>query len=213
MTEPAPLIRVMIADDHIMFRSGLEMFVKSCRDMTLVGSAVNGVQAVALANHTHPDVILMDIQMPELDGVEAARRILSGGLRTRIIALTSYYDEQLIYAALKAGMVNYLVKDVGTPELATAIREAYAGRPHLSPDLIQAALRIAESGGGAQYHLTDRERDVLRLMVRGLSNRQISHELTLGESTIKFHVSNILSKLEVSTRTEAVALAVKLRLV
>lgn len=206
-------IRVLIADDHTMIRNGLVMFFNAYPDMELVGQAADGQEAVELAAVLRPDIILMDLVMPEMDGVTATRAILQANPHIRVIALTSFKDDQLIYAAVKAGIVGYLLKDCTGDELANAIRDAYAGKTAIPTDVIQAALRVAENSVVQQYHLSERERDVLRLIVRGHSNRQIAHDLTLGESTIKFHVSNILSKLGVSTRSEAVALAIQYKLV
>jgi NarL family two-component system response regulator LiaR len=206
-------IRVMIADDHTMVRNGLVMFLNSCPDIQLVGEAANGQEAVEQAASLQPDVVLMDLMMPEMDGVTATRAILQAAPHIRIIALTSFKDDELIYAAVKAGITGYLLKDCTADELASAIRDAHAGKTSITQEVMLAALRVAENPGAHQFHLSERERDVLRLVVRGLSNRQIAHELTLGESTIKFHVSNILSKLSAATRAEAVALALQHKLV
>lgn len=207
------VIRVIVADDHTMVRNGLVMFLNSCADIQLVGEAANGQEAVELAETLQPDVVLMDLVMPEMDGVAATRAILRSAPHIRVIALTSFKDDALIYAAVKAGIAGYLLKDCTADDLANTIRDAHAGKTSITQDVMQAVLRVAENPGARQYHLSERERDVLRLVVRGLSNRQIAHELTLGESTIKFHVSNILSKLGVATRAEAAALAVQHKLV
>ncbi len=209
----ADVIRVVIADDHTMVRNGLAMFLNSCPDIQLVGEAANGHEAVEQVEALQPDVVLMDLVMPEMDGVAATRAILRSAPHIRVIALTSFKDDELIYAAVKAGIVGYLLKDCTAEDLAKAIRDAHAGKTSITQAVMQAVLRVAENPGARQYHLSERERDVLRLVVRGLSNRQIAHELTLGESTVKFHVSNILSKLSVATRAEAVALAVQHKLV
>jgi NarL family two-component system response regulator LiaR len=209
----AESIRLIIADDHTMVRSGLVMFLNSRHDIELVGQAANGREAIDLCEKLHPDVVLMDLIMPELDGVEATRAILRSNPSTRVIALTSFKDDQLIYAAVKAGMVGYLLKDCTVEELATAIADAHAGKTTVTQDIMQAILRASEKPDVRQYQLSDREHEVLRLVVRGLSNRQIAHDLTLGESTVKFHVSSILSKLGVATRAEATALAIRHHLV
>lgn len=207
------MIRVLIADDHMMVRTGLEMFLRSCEDIEVVGQASDGQEAVELCEALQPDVVLMDMVMPRTDGIEATRTILRANPNTRIIALTSFKEDELIYAAVKAGISGYLLKDCTVDELAAAIRDAYRGKTAITHNVMQAVLRAAENPGSRQYHLSERERDVLRLIVRGLSNRQIAHDLTLGESTVKFHVSNILSKLGAATRAEAVAMALQHHLV
>lgn len=210
MTE---IIRVLIADDHTMLRNGLAMFLTSCDDIELVGQAANGQEAVDICKSLKPDVVLMDLLMPEMDGVTATRAILQAVPSTRVIALTSFKEDKLIYEAVKAGVVGYLLKDCTADELADSIHNAFAGKVSLSLDVMQTVLRVAEKPTEHEYHLSEREREVLRMVVQGLSNRQIAYDLTLGESTVKFHVSNILSKLGVSTRAEAAALAVQHRLV
>ncbi|MBA3871125.1 MAG: response regulator transcription factor [Chloroflexota bacterium] len=207
------IIRVLIADNHTMVRNGLMMFLKSYPDIELVGEAANGHEAVTLCGSLQPDVVLMDLVMPEMDGVAATRAIVQAYPKIRVIALTSFNEDQLIYAALKAGIVAYLLKDCTADELVNTIRDAYAGKTTITPEIMQAVLRVADNPATRQYHLSERERDVLRLVVRGFSNRQIAANLTLSESTIKFHVSNILSKLGIATRAEAVALAIQHKLV
>lgn len=189
------------------------MFLNSCDDMEMVGQAANGQEAVELAALLHPDVILMDLVMPEMDGVAATRIIHEAHPQVRVIALTSFKDDELIYSAVKAGVAGYLLKDCTADELAVAIRDVVAGKTTITLDMMRAVLRAAENSGGREYQLSEREREVLRLVARGLSNRQIAHDLVLGESTVKFHVSNILSKLSVATRAEAVALAIHHKLV
>ncbi len=206
-------IRVLIADDHTMVRTGLATFLGAYQGMQLVGQAANGQEAVNLCAALQPDVVLMDLVMPEMNGVEATEHILRSNPDIRVIALTSFKDDEMVYAALKAGAVNYLLKDVSTEELAQAIQDAYAGKATVTSEVAQALLRMAEKPTLRRYQLSERELDVLRLMVRGMSNHLIAKELFLGQSTVKFHVSNILSKLGVSTRTEAVALAVQHKLI
>lgn len=209
----AEKIRVLIADDHALLRNGLMMFLSSCSDIEVVGEAANGQEAVEQCATLKPDVVLMDLIMPELDGIAATRAILHSNPKIRIIALTSFKEDERIYTAVKAGIVGYLLKDCTPEELASAVRDVYAGKTTIPSEYMQAALRVAENINLRQVHLSERERDVLLLIVRGLSNRQIAHNLTLGESTIKFHVSNILSKLGVATRAEAVAMAIQYNLV
>jgi NarL family two-component system response regulator LiaR len=207
------MIRVLVADNHTMVRNGLMMFLRSYPDIELVGEASNGHEALTLCVTLQPDVVLMDLLMPEMDGVTATSQIVQAHPDIRVIALTSFNEDQLIYAALKAGIVAYLLKDCTADELVTAIRNAHAGKTTISSEVMQAVLRVADNPATREYHLSERERDVLRLVVRGFSNRQIAANLTLSESTIKFHVSNILSKLGIATRAEAVALAIQHKLV
>jgi two-component system, NarL family, response regulator LiaR len=209
----AETIRVLIADDHALVRKGMMMFLGSCADIEVVGQAANGEEAVAECATLKPDVVLMDLMMPELDGIAATRAILHSNPQIRIIALTSFREDERIYTAVKAGIVGYLLKDCTPDELASAVRDVYAGKSTIPPEYMLAALRVAENMNSRQFHLSDREQDVLLLIVRGLSNRQIAQNLTLGESTVKFHVSNILSKLGVATRAEAVAMAIQQNLV
>jgi two-component system, NarL family, response regulator LiaR len=207
------IIRLLIADDHTMVRNGLVMFLNSYPDVELVGQVANGQEAVNVGQSLQPDVILMDLLMPEMDGIAATRILRQSNPDIRVIALTSFKEDELIYAAVKAGIVGYLLKDCTADELVSAIRDAHAGKTMITSDVMEAVLRVAENPAARQYHLSEREREVLRLVVRGFSNRQIAHDLTLGESTIKFHVSNILSKLGVATRAEAVALAIQHKLI
>lgn len=206
-------IRVLITDNHAMVRNGLMMFLQSYTDIELVGEASNGYEAVMMCNTLHPDIVLMDLLMPEMDGVTATSTIVQAHPNIRVIALTSFNEDQLIYEALKAGIVAYLLKDCTADELVAAIRNAHAGKTTIAPDIMQAVLRVADNPATREYHLSERERDVLKLVVRGFSNRQIAANLTLSESTIKFHVSNILAKLGIATRAEAVALAIQHKLV
>jgi two-component system, NarL family, response regulator LiaR len=209
----AETIRVLIADDHTLVRNGLMMFLDTCADIEVVGQAANGEEAVEACAALKPDVVLMDLLMPESDGIGATRAILHANPKVRIIALTSFKEDERIYTAVKAGIVGYLLKDCTADELASAVRDVYASKTTIPPEYLQAALRVAENLNSRQFQLSEREHDVLLLIVRGFSNRQIAQNLTLGESTIKFHVSNILSKLGVATRAEAVAMAIQQNLV
>lgn len=207
-------IRVMIVDDHLVVRSGLATFLLTCDDMELVGEAADGEQALRLCIQAKPDVILMDLVMPGMDGATATQRIRAECPDIQVIILTSFKDQELVQGALKAGAIGYLLKDATAEELANAVREAYAGRPTLAPEaaqvLIQAVRHPAERIG---FDLTNREREVLALMVQGLSNNDIADRLVISRSTAKFHVSSILSKLGVSSRTEAVVIALNNNLV
>ena len=212
MPEITP-IRVFVVDDQAVVRSGLSAFLQAFDDLTLVGEAASGEEAVRRCTDVQPDVVLMDLMLPGMDGAQATRAIREACPHIQIIALTSFKDEELVTAALQAGAIGYLLKNVTADELADAIRRAQAGRPTLAPEATLALIHTATQPPKLGHDLTDRERDVLRLMVRGLNNPEIAGELTVSLSTVKFHVSSILAKLGVSTRTEAVALSVQHRLV
>jgi NarL family two-component system response regulator LiaR len=206
-------IRVVIVDDHEMVRSGLAMFLRVQDDFELVGEASNGDEAVRLCEHVQPDVVLMDMVMPGVDGVTATRGVRERCPTARVIALTSFPEEDLVQRALEAGATSYLLKNVGASELAAAIRAARDGKATLAPEAAQALIQRATRPPKPGHDLSAREREVLSLMTQGLSNRAIAERLIISSSTADFHVSNILSKLGVSSRTEAVALAVQHHLV
>lgn len=203
------MIRVMLVDDHQMVRNGLGTFLAVYDDLELVGEAKDGEEALILFERTRPDVVLMDLKMPHMDGVEATKALLERAPELRVVALTSFKDDDLVEAALEAGAIGYLLKDVRAEALADAIRSAYEGKPALAPEAAQALLRATRRTPRLGDDLTDREREVLALMVEGLTNPEIAEELFITQATVKSHVSNILSKLEVSTRTEAVSLALQ----
>ena len=207
-------VRVMIVDDHAVVRSGLSTFIMAYDDLEFVGEAGGGAEAVKKCLEYSPDVILMDLVMPEVDGAEATRRIREACPHVQVIALTSYKEEDLVQAALKAGAISYLLKNVSAAELAQAIRAAHAGRPTLAPEAAQVLINAAtRADADEESDLTDRELEVLRLMVNGLTNPDIATKLFVSRSTVKFHVSNILMKLGASSRTEAVSLAIHSKLV
>lgn len=207
-------IRVMLVDDHAVVRSGLGAFLLAYDDFELVGEASSGEEALRLCETHNPDVILMDLVMPGMDGAETTDLIRQKCPQAQVIALTSFKEQDLVEGAIKAGAISYLLKDVSAEELADAIRAAAAGTPTLAPEaaqvLIQATRQPARKPG---FDLTDREREVLSLMVDGLNNKEIAGELFVSVSTTKFHVSSILSKLGVSSRTEAVSYALKNKLI
>lgn len=207
-------IRVMLVDDHAVVRSGLSAFLLAYDDFELVGEASSGEEALDLCETYLPDVILMDLVMPGMDGAEATGLIRQKCPQVQVIALTSFKEQDLVEGAIKAGAISYLLKDVSAEELADAIRAAAAGKPTLAPEaaqvLIQATRKPARKPG---FDLTDRELEVLSLMADGLNNNQISEKLFISVSTTKFHVSSILSKLGVASRTEAVAYALKNKIV
>lgn len=208
MTASQP-IRVMLVDDHTMVRRGLATILKVYDDLELAGEAGGGESAIQLCDRIRPDVILMDLVMPDMDGVTAIRTIRQQCPTVQVIALTSFKEEKLVENALEAGAIGYLLKDVSADELAQAIRAAHAGRGTLSPEAAQALVRAATKPPAPGQDLTERERDVLALMIKGLNNTEIAEKLVVSPSTIKSHVSHILAKLDVSSRTEAVALAVQ----
>ncbi len=212
MTE-SNCIRVMIVDDHSVVRSGLAAFMLAFDDLELAGEASSGSEALHVCAQVKPDVVLMDLVMPEMDGAAATRAIRQAYPDVQVIALTSFKEEDLVQAVLKAGAIGYLLKNVSADELADAIRAAKAGRPTLAPEAAQALINSATQPATMGSNLTDREREVLSLMVEGLNNPDIAERLVVSRSTVKFHVSSILSKLGVASRTEAVALALQQHLV
>ena len=212
-TSPSQPIRVMLVDDHTMVRRGLATFLKAFEDLELAGEAESGEAAIQLCGRIMPDVILIDMVMPDLDGAATTRAIRRQFPQVQVIALTSFKEGDLVKHALEAGAIGYLLKDVSADELADAIRAAHAGRATLSPEAAQALVEIANRPPAPGLDLTERELEVLALMVEGLNNTQIAGRLTVSPSTVKSHVSNILSKLGVTSRTEAVALALRNRLI
>jgi NarL family two-component system response regulator LiaR len=205
-------IRVLIADDHEMVRSGLNAFLSGMEDLEPIGEAGSGEEAIRLCGELRPDVVLMDMMMPGMGGVEATRAIVTDCPDVRVIALTSFPEDGLVNQALAAGAMSYLLKNVAAADLACAIRDAVDGRPTLAPEATQALIRTATRPAVPGQDLSPREREVLAQMNHGLSNRAIADRLVISRSTVDFHVSNILSKLGVSSRTEAVAFAIQHKL-
>lgn len=214
MTQPSlSPIRVLLVDDHMMVRRGLATFLMVFDDLELAGEAADGGEAIQLCAQVNPDVVLMDLIMPGIDGATATHTIRQQFPEIQVIALTSFKEEQLVQNALQAGAIAYLLKDVSADELADAIRAAHAGRATLAPEAAQALVHAATQTPTPGFDLTERERVVLALLIEGLNNTQIAGKLHVSPSTIKSHVSNILSKLGVSSRTEAATLALRHRLI
>jgi NarL family two-component system response regulator LiaR len=215
MSERDP-IRVMIVDDHALVRTGLGAFLQVYPDLELVAEAESGEQALRLCERLQPDVVLMDLVLPGMDGAATTRAIRERWPQTQIVALTSFKDPEWVEKALQAGAVGYLLKNVSADELAHAVRAAHAGQATLAPEATQAlvqAVQAAGDGPSPDYALTTRERQVLALLVEGLSNPGIAGRLSISRSTAAAHVSSILSKLGVSNRTEAISLAIRSNLV
>jgi NarL family two-component system response regulator LiaR len=212
MNELEP-IRVLLVDDHAVVRSGLSAFLLAYDDLELVGEAGSGAEAVQLCEQHAPDVVLMDLVMPGMNGVETTQAIRARWSHIQVIALTSFPEEDLVQGALRAGALSYLLKNVSADELAAAIRAAHAGRSTLAPEATQALIDAAHRPPAPGDNLTTREREVLALMAEGLHNQEIAERLVVSRSTVKTHVSNILAKLDVGSRAEAIALALRQKLV
>jgi two-component system, NarL family, response regulator LiaR len=208
-----PAIQVMLVDDHNVVRSGLAAFLRAYDDLELVSEAKNGREAVNLCHTRKPDVILMDLMMPEMDGITATRAILADSPNMKIIAMTSFEEEGLVHDVLAAGAISYLLKNVTADELAKAIRDAFSGKSTLSPEAARVLINATRPTDQPSYDLTEREMEVLNLVVQGQSNQQIADNLVISLATVKAHISKILSKLDVSSRSEAIAYAIKHKIV
>ncbi|MFI9264392.1 response regulator [Streptomyces werraensis] len=204
-------IKVLLVDDHQVVRRGLRTFLEVQDDIEVVGEAADGAQGVALAGELQPDVILMDVKMPGMDGVEALRRLREQDPRARVLVVTSFTEQRTVIPALRAGAAGYVYKDIDPDALAGAIRSVHAGHVLLQPEVAGALLSQEESGSGAGRagSLTEREREVLGLIADGRANREIARALVLSEKTVKTHVSNILMKLDLADRTQAALWAVR----
>ena len=209
MTSP---IRVLVADDHAIVRKGIRALLATEADIEVVGEAADGKEAVEKAERLHPDVILMDLVMPGMDGIEATRRITTRQPETRILVLTSFAEDEKVFPALKAGALGYLLKDAGPEELVRAIRQVYCGESSLHPAIARKVLQELSrppERPPTPEPLTERELEVLRLIAKGKSNREIAEELVISEATVRTHVSNILGKLQLASRTQAALYALR----
>jgi two-component system, NarL family, response regulator LiaR len=206
-------IRVLIVDDHAMVRKGLVSFLKNMPELELVGEACDGREAIEYCELVKPDVILMDLIMPELGGVAATHTIHQRWPNVQVIALTSFQEKNLVQDALQAGAIGYLLKNVSGDELAQAIQQAHGGRPTLAPEAVQALIQPPSEAESMAADLTRREQEVLALLVKGMSNPEIAERLFISRSTVKVHISSILSKLGVASRAEAISLAIQNKLV
>ena len=206
-------IRVMLVDDHAVVRSGLSKFLLVNKDMELVAEASDGAEAVQLAGVRKPNVILMDLMMPGMDGITATREIHQKYPQIKVIALTSFSEQNMVQGALQAGATGYLQKNVTAAELANAIRSANAGRMTLSQEAAQALAQSATQSHLPGNALTERERDVLRCMAEGMNNNEIAERLVISLGTVKFHISNIFQKMGAGSRVEAVKMAIEQKLI
>ena len=202
-------ITIIIADDHEMVRRGLRMTIAAEPDLHLLGEATTGREAVQLVAELRPALVLLDVQMPDLDGVAAAKAIRQAHPATAVVMLTSFAEDAQLYAALDAGVIGYLLKDISGDDLVEAIRGAMRGEPQLHPSIALRLMRRRPATGDPFVDLTERERDVLKTLARGFSNKEIAQTLFLTETTVKGYVSTVLSKLGVSDRTQAALIAVR----
>jgi two-component system, NarL family, response regulator LiaR len=206
------LIRVLIVDDHEIVRKGIRALLATKRDIQVIGEAGDGVQAVAQAQKLQPDVVLMDLVMPKMDGIQATREITANLPGTHVLVLTSFAADEQVFPAIQAGALGYLLKDSGPQELVQAIRQVYRGEPSLEPSIARKVLAELSSPPKKPLTpdpLTARELDILRLIAQGQSNKEIAEKLVVAEETVHTHVSNILSKLHLASRTQAALYALK----
>lgn len=212
-------ISLLIVDDHKVVRQGLRGFLELLDDFEIVGEGSNGLEAVSMAAELKPDVILLDLVMPDMDGIEATRRILSADPAARILILSSFSNDDNVLPAIRAGAMGYVLKDIDPDELAEALRETYRGRSQLHPDIAQKLVAHVQqdevkpdTAENPLSQLTERELDVLKLIAQGMSNREIANVLSISYMTVKTHVSNLLGKLHLADRTQAAILAIQLGL-
>jgi two-component system, NarL family, response regulator LiaR len=209
------LIRVMIVDDHDMIRRGLATFLSGFDDLVLVGEASNAQEAIHVCSEVQPHVVLMDMFLPNMDGVTLTRTIRAQHPNVQVVILTSAKNDELVQAALQAGAIGYMLKNISVMQMAETIRAAYAGKPMLAPEVTQALINLTVNSQHTtpNYNLTERELIVLNLMAKGLSNQEIADQIYVSRATVKVYVSTILSKLGVQNRIEAVRLALQQSLV
>lgn len=207
------MIRLLLVDDHAVVREGLRAFLRLQPDLEVIGEAADGATALEVAVSLQPDVVLLDLLMPNGDGLSVLRTLRERVPVARVMVLTSYADDAQLFAAMDAGAAGYMLKDVEPDALAAAIRDVAAGRPALHPHVARRLMRQAGRAEPGLADLTARERDVLRLIVEGLANKEIAGRLRIGEKTVKTHVSRVLGKLGVEDRTQAAVLAIRQRLV
>ncbi|MFV9507733.1 MAG: response regulator [Oscillochloridaceae bacterium umkhey_bin13] len=206
---PNPRIRVLLVDDHAVVRGGLRFFLAGAHDIEIVGEGASGIEALELVANLMPDLVIMDVLMPEMDGIEATRELRQRFPQVRILVLTSFGEGELVQRALQAGAIGYLMKDTQGSELISAVRTACTGAPVLGYDVTKALISALHNPPAPGGDLSEREIAVLRLMVAGLSNEQIAEQLFISRNTVRHHVHNILGKLHAANRTEAVAIAVQ----
>jgi len=214
MTEQTGKLKVLIVDDHQVVRQGLRTFLELHEDIVVVGEAGDGITAVEMVRQLEPDVVLMDLVMPRMDGIAATREIKSKGIPTKVIALTSFAEDDKVIPAIQAGASSYLLKDVAPDELVEAIRAVHRGEARLHPDIAhklmeQVAHQASPASAPPVEHLTEREREVVRLVAQGRSNAEIAQALTISDKTVKTHISNVLSKLGLQDRTQLAIYAIK----
>jgi NarL family two-component system response regulator LiaR len=211
--DKANCIRVLVVDDYAVVRGGLRYLLATAADIVVVGEADNGDSALRLCEHLHPDVVLMDLLMPNLSGIETTRLLRMRQPNVQVVALTSFADEELVQHALQAGAISYLLKDTGAKELGAAIRAAHAGRSMFSQEVTHQLIRAVTGPPKPGHDLSEREIEVLQLLVLGLSNAEVATRLTISRNTVRHHMRNIFGKLNVTNRTEAAALAIQQGLV
>jgi two-component system, NarL family, response regulator LiaR len=205
-------IRILVADDHAVVRQGLKMFLTLDPELEVIGEASDGAEALRLARELRPDVVLMDLLMPQMDGITATTAVRQELPDTEVIALTSVLEDASVVGAIRAGAIGYLLKDTNSDELRRAIKAAAAGQVQLSPQAAARLMREVRAPDSPEA-LTERETEVLRLLARGKANKEIARALSIGEQTVKTHVGNILAKLGVRSRTQAALYAVRIGLV
>ena len=205
-------IQILIVDDHAVVRDGLIALLSAEPGMVVVGSAGDGAEAIRLAAETNPDIILLDLVMPNVDGIQATRQIKKDNPEARILILTSFGEDHQVFAAVKAGAMGYLMKDTSSDELIVAVRDTFAGKPVMQPDIAQKLMREIQSqdeDGSPEDELTEREIEILQHLAQGKNNQQIADDLFLSERTVRTHITNILGKLELTNRTQAVLYALR----